>query len=99
MTAGRMQLRLYLAGTTSRSQGALANLTELLESMGMRGQYDLELVDVLERPDLAEQDLIAVTPTLVRRQPLPVRRLLGDLSDREAVAFGLDLHDHTEPVT
>lgn len=99
MTDSRMELRLYLAGMTPRSHRALANLTELFRSMGYEDRYDLEIVDVLERPDLAEQDQITVTPTLVRRRPLPVRRLLGDLSDGQAVAFGLDLHDHAEPLT
>lgn len=94
-----MQLRLYLAGRTSRSQRAVANLTQLLRSLELQDAYDLELIDVLERPDLAEGDGILVTPTLVRLRPLPVRRLLGDLSDWRAVALGLDLHDHAEPFT
>lgn len=96
MNDDHLHLRLYVAGATVRSQRAVSNLTQLLASMGRGADYDLELVDVLERPDLAEADQIMVTPTLVRRHPLPVRRLLGDLSDWQAVGLGLELEEHQE---
>lgn len=84
------KLRLYVTGTTSRSQHAIANLEALCENELM-GSYEIEVIDVLEHPQLAEDQKILATPTLVRQLPAPVRKIIGDLSDREKVLLGLDL--------
>lgn len=86
----RYKLRLYITGRTPQSQRALLNLRNLLESE-LQSEYELEVIDILEYPDLAEREKILATPTLVRRQPEPVRKLVGDLSDREKVLQSLDL--------
>jgi circadian clock protein KaiB len=82
--------RLYVAGQTERSQAAVANLRSLCESM-VPGRYELEVVDAAERPDVASEERILATPTVVRLAPLPQRRVIGDLSDhsRTAAALGL----------
>lgn len=82
--------RLYVAGRTDRSQAALANLRILCESRRPR-RYEIEVIDTLERPDLAEEARILATPTVVRLEPLPELRVIGDLSDhcRAAVVLGL----------
>jgi circadian clock protein KaiB len=90
MTTGRYLLRLYVTGRTPRSEQAVANLRALIEQ-DLDGQYDLEVIDVLERPQLAEDERIVATPTLIKRLPPPLRRIIGDLSDRERVLVGLDL--------
>ncbi len=84
------RLRLYVTGSTPSSQRAIANIKSLCESE-LRGSYEIEVVDVLEHPRLAETEKILATPTLVRKLPEPVRKLIGDLSDREKVLLGLDL--------
>ena len=84
------QLRLYVAGTTDRSTAALANLRKICEEM-LAGRYEIEVVDLLERPQLAKGEQIVAIPTLVRQLPEPVRKIIGDLSDRERVLIGLDL--------
>lgn len=88
----RLQLRLYVTGQTPRSEKAMTNLRRIMEAEGLADGYDLEVVDVLERPELAEQERIMATPTLVRRVPPPIRRVIGDLSDWELVVLGLDLN-------
>lgn len=80
--------RLYVAGRTERSQTAEANLRALCDNH-LGGQYELEIVDTVERPDLAEQQHILATPTVVRLAPLPQRRVIGDLSDQQRVAAAL----------
>jgi len=84
------ELRLYVTGSTLLSTRAIENIEGLLRDE-LAGSYDCEVVDVLERPDLAEEDGIFATPTLVRRGPGPVRKLIGDLSDREMVLSSLDV--------
>ncbi len=84
------RFRLYITGAAPSSQRAIRNLRALCESE-LRGRYELEVIDVLERPDLAGTDKILATPTLVRELPEPIRKLIGDLSDREKVWFGLEL--------
>ena len=79
---------LYVTGQTPRSRQAVANLRELCEVLG--GDCEYTVVDVLERPQLAEDDKILATPTLVRKQPLPMRRIIGDLSMTDSVLRGLD---------
>lgn len=84
------QLRLYVAGTTERSTAALENLRRICEEH-LAGKYEIEVIDLLERPQLAKGEQIVAIPTLVRQLPEPVRKIIGDLSDRERVLIGLDL--------
>lgn len=85
-----LRLTLYVAGQTPRAERALLNLRRIVEhDLGL--PFDLEIVDVLERPDLAEEALILATPTLVKESPLPARRLIGDLSDTQKVLRGLNV--------
>lgn len=86
----KFKLRLYVTGRTSQSQRALENLKSICETE-LNGVYEVEVIDVLEHPNLAERDKILATPTLVKRLPEPVRKIIGDLSDRERVLVGLDL--------
>ena len=83
-------LKLYITGQTANSQKALKNLETLLENE-LKGMYELKIIDVLKNPQLAEEDKILATPTLSRILPPPVRRIIGDLSDKEKVLLGLDL--------
>ncbi|TGG84149.1 MAG: circadian clock protein KaiB [Aphanocapsa feldmannii 277cV] len=83
-------LKLYVAGNTPNSMRALRTLREILEA-GFKGIYALKVIDVLKNPQLAEEDKILATPTLAKILPPPVRRIIGDLSDRERVLVGLDL--------
>lgn len=86
-------LRLYIAGQTPKSIAALANLRRLCEEQ-LAGRYRIEVVDLLKRPRLAQRDDIVVVPTLVRRLPPPIRRIIGDLSNKERVLVGLDIVQH-----
>lgn len=86
----RYRLKLFLTGRTPRSQQAIDNLRALLEDE-FAEQYELEIIDVVEQPQLAEDDKILATPTVIRKLPEPVRRVVGDLSDRDQVLLGLDL--------
>ncbi len=86
----KYRLRLYITGRTSHSQRAIANLQKICES-DLKGEYEIEVIDVLEHPQLAEYEKILATPTLVRQLPEPVRKIIGDLSDRDKVLLGLDL--------
>ncbi len=83
-------LRLYVAGQTSRSIRAFENLKRICEEH-LSGKYRIEVVDLLENPKLAAGDQILAIPTLVRKLPEPVRKIIGDLSDTERVLVGLDL--------
>jgi circadian clock protein KaiB len=83
-------LRLYIAGQTARSLAALANLQRICDEH-LEGRYRLEVIDLLERPQLARGDQIFALPTLVRKLPVPIRKLVGDLSDTERALVGLDL--------
>jgi circadian clock protein KaiB len=83
------QLRLYVAGQTSRSRAALENLRAICETH-LKGQYRIELVDLLVNPQLARGDQILALPTLVRLLPPPVKKIIGDLSNVERVLVGLD---------
>src|SRR4051794_1562584 len=83
-------IKLYVTGQTPRSLAAIANLRRICdEELG--GQYDLIVIDVLERPQLAEDEKILATPTVIKELPQPIRRIIGDLSDTERVLLGLDL--------
>ena len=83
------RLRLYITGRTPQSQRALKNLREICETE-LRGEYEVEVLDILEHPSLAEKEKILATPTLVKQLPEPVRKIIGDLSDRDKVLIGLD---------
>jgi circadian clock protein KaiB len=87
-------LRLYVAGQTPKSVAALDNLNKICKEH-LAGQYKLQVVDLLENPQLARGDQILAIPTLVRKLPLPVRRIIGDLSNTERVLVGLDLRNKT----
>src|SRR5215467_9145948 len=78
----KLQLRLYVAGQTSRSITALANLRQVCEERAA-GKYEIEVIDLLKKPQLARGDQIFAVPTLVRRLPVPIRKIIGDLSDKE----------------
>ena len=84
------ELRLYVAGQTSRSLAALANLKRICEEH-LDGRYRIDVIDLLEHPQLARGDQILAVPTLVRKLPEPIRKLVGDLSNTESALVGLDL--------
>jgi len=84
------KLRLYIAGATPKSMTALANLKKICEEY-LPGKYQLEVIDLLENPRLAAGDQILAIPTLVRKLPEPMTKIIGDLSDVERVLVGLDL--------
>jgi circadian clock protein KaiB len=88
--------RLYVAGQTERSLAAEANLRALCESR-LPGGYELEVVDAIVQPGLAEEERILATPTVVRRAPLPQRRVIGDLSDHQRAAYALGLPERPGP--
>lgn len=84
------QLRLYVAGETPRSLTALRNLKMYCERH-LKGQYEIEVIDLLVKPQLAEGDQIFAIPTLVRKVPEPIRKIIGDLSNEEKVLVGLNI--------
>ena len=84
------RLRLYVAGQTPRSLTAFANLKRICETH-LKGRYRIEVIDLVEQPHLSKNDQILAIPTLVRRLPPPIRKIIGDLSDTESVLVGLDL--------
>jgi circadian clock protein KaiB len=86
-------LRLYVAGLTARSRRAIENITAICEEY-LKGRYELEVIDIFKRPVLAREEQIFATPTLVKRLPVPLRRFIGDLSEKEKVLVGLDLRRH-----
>jgi circadian clock protein KaiB len=90
VTPGPYLLRLYITRQTSRSEQAVATLQDIVANE-LAGAYELEVIDVLEQPELAEEERIVVTPTLVKEEPPPLRRIFGDLTDRDQVLRGLDL--------
>ena len=83
-------LKLYVAGQTAKAIAAFANLKAICEEQ-LKGRYELEVIDLLENPKLAREDQIVALPTLVRKLPTPLRKIIGDLSDTERVLIGLDL--------
>lgn len=86
----RYELRLFITGTTPRSAQAIANIRSLCEEH-LSGRYDLEVVDIYQQPGAASAEQIIAAPTLLKKFPLPSRRLVGDLSDRNKVLIGLNL--------
>lgn len=85
-------LRLYIAGQTARSAMALQNLKRICETH-LQGQYRIEVIDVMKNPQLAHGDQILALPTLVRKLPEPMKKIIGDLSHEERVLIGLDLRE------
>jgi circadian clock protein KaiB len=83
-------LKLYIAGLTPRSNRALENLKKICEE-NVSGNYSIEVIDLSKNPQLAESDQIIAVPTLVRKLPEPVRKIIGDLSDKEQVLVGLNI--------
>jgi circadian clock protein KaiB len=88
--AGKYNLRLYVAGQTPKSLTAVANLKRICEE-NLAGRYTIDVIDLLVTPQLAEGDQIVAVPTLVRRLPPPIKRIIGNLSDTERVLVGLDI--------
>jgi circadian clock protein KaiB len=86
----KWNLRLYVAGQTPKSLTALANLKRICDEH-MNGQYAIEIIDLMENPQLAQRDQIVAIPTLVRELPSPLKRIIGDLSNTERVLVGLDV--------
>lgn len=84
------ELRLYIAGKTTKSVVALENLKKYCEAH-LKGKYSIEIIDLLEKPQLAEGDQIFAIPTLVRKVPVPIRKIIGDLSNEEKVLVGLNI--------
>jgi circadian clock protein KaiB len=95
-SSGLYNLRLYVAGQTPKSITALANLKKICEEH-LSGRYQIEVIDLLEHPQLAAGDQILAVPTLVRRLPEPLKRIIGNLSDMERVLVGLDLRSVPAP--
>jgi circadian clock protein KaiB len=94
----RYILRLYVTGMTSRSSRAVSNLKAICEEH-LEGRYDLEVIDIYQQPVLTKGEQIVAAPTLIKKLPLPMRRIIGDMSNRERVLLGLDLvrePDHGE---
>lgn len=88
------ELRLYIAGKTPKSVTALNNLKRYCEEH-LKGKYQIEVIDLLEKPQLAEGDQIFAVPTLVRKVPVPMRKIIGDLSNEEKVLVGLNIRPLT----
>jgi circadian clock protein KaiB len=86
----KWELRLYIAGNTARSVAALTNLKKYCEEH-LKGEYQIEVIDLLLNPKLAAGDQILAIPTLVRKVPVPIRKIIGDLSDEEKVLVGLNI--------
>lgn len=86
----RYVLRLYITGITPNSVRAIENMKAVCEEY-LQGRYDLEIIDVFKQPSLAKGEQIVAAPTLIKKLPLPLRRLVGDLSQKDRVLFGLDL--------
>ncbi len=89
-------LRLYITGLTRRSQEALRNIEKICrERLG--DNYELEVIDIYQQPTLAKGDQIIAVPTLIKKLPLPLRRIIGDLSNEERIVLGLDFRPVTTP--
>jgi circadian clock protein KaiB len=87
-----LELKLYVAGQTPKSLAALANLSKLCKEH-LQGHYTLHVIDLVKMPQLAQNDQIIAIPTLVRKLPAPVRKIIGDLSDKDRVLLGLNLEE------
>jgi circadian clock protein KaiB len=83
-------LRLYIAGSSERSTRAIENAKQICDEY-LSGSYELDVIDIIKQPTLAKDDQILAVPTLIKKLPLPLRRFIGDLSDRDVVLVGLDV--------
>jgi circadian clock protein KaiB len=92
---GKYVLRLYVTGTTNRSILAISNLKKICEEY-LEGKYDLEVIDLYKNPGLAKGNQIIAAPTLIKKLPLPFRRIIGDMSNKEKVLLGLDMREVKE---
>jgi circadian clock protein KaiB len=92
----RYLLKLYVTGKTSKAEVAIANLRRICEEE-LDGRYELQIIDVLEQPQAAEDDKVLATPTLIKRLPPPLRRVIGDLSDKHKVLLGLEVRSDIRP--
>ena len=91
---GKYILRLYVAGATARSRSALRRVYEICEAE-LKGNYELEVIDVYQQPTLAKGEQIIAAPTLIKKLPLPLRRLIGSMADEKKTLVGLDLRPKT----
>ncbi len=91
----KIELRLYVAGQTPKSMLALKNLKKYCEQH-LKGKYEIEVIDLLVNPKLAAGDQIVAIPTLIRKVPESIRKIIGDLSDEEKVVVGLDLRENKD---
>jgi circadian clock protein KaiB len=89
-------LRLYVTGSTPQSSRAITNIKTICEEH-LKGRYDLEVIDLYQKPELAKGEQIIAAPTLIKKLPLPLRRIIGDLSGTERVLVGLDLREIKNP--
>ena len=89
-------LKLYVTGETPNSINAIANLKRICKEELEEVDYEIKVIDILKEPQLAEDDRILATPTLIKDLPLPIRRVIGDLSNKEKVLLGLDLIRYKE---
>lgn len=96
LNKSRYILRLYITGTTIRSVKALTNIKKICEEY-LEGRYELEVIDLYQKPFLAKGEQIIAAPTLIKQLPLPLRRIIGDMSNKEKVLLGLDLREVNEP--
>jgi len=87
----KLKLRLFVNGMTRSAQVALINLQEVCEEFKSTSEYEIEVVDINKYPQLAEEEKILATPTLVKKLPPPIRKIIGDLSEREQLLVGLDI--------
>jgi circadian clock protein KaiB len=87
---GNYVLRLFVTGTTAKSMRAISNIKKICEEY-LKGRYELEVIDLYQYPKLAKGEQIIAVPTLVKKLPSPIRKLVGEFSDREKVLFGLDI--------
>jgi circadian clock protein KaiB len=91
--AERYVLRLYVTGSTARSAAAISNIRKLCEEH-LAGRCDLEVIDIYQQPTLAQGEQIIAAPTLIKKLPFPLRKLVGDLSNEQRVLMGLDIRSH-----
>ena len=85
-------LRLYVAGLTTRSQQAIRTVTTICEEQ-LAGRFDLEVIDIYQHPELAKDEQIIAAPTLIKKLPLPLRKIIGNMADKDKVLVGLDLRN------
>lgn len=83
-------LRLYITGTTPKSARAIENIKKICDEY-LEGRFDLEVIDLYQKPDLAKEEQIIAAPTLIKKLPLPLQRIIGDMSNKEKILIGLDL--------